>query len=221
MELEEPEQKLEQGDVRKQIEETLTEFTRTQSDIIEQSNNLSSKPVADLTAEEKDAFRAAAIAEDDLSKFLEELISDLSKLPEQDFSAPSLKTNLSKSSRRSSWLKTLLICGTRPSRLAKRKRGSNSLNSWSMTCRDGSRTFRHAQVGDGRALERIRRAMAELPDELYDMMGDLIDQESAMTEEVEDESSSWADSIDAGAGGWPWTAHEQHERQGYHGQPAA
>ena len=43
-------------------------------------------------------------------------------------------------------------------------------------------------------------ALAELPSELEDIVGDLIDKEENMTEDVEDVSSSWLDSMDKGAG---------------------
>lgn len=42
--------------------------------------------------------------------------------------------------------------------------------------------------------------LAELPDELEDMMGELIETEATMMENIEDVTSNWADSIDAGAG---------------------
>ncbi len=41
---------------------------------------------------------------------------------------------------------------------------------------------------------------AELPDELEDIIGDLIEQEEDMQEEIEDVTSSWMDSLDKGAG---------------------
>ncbi|MCM8769994.1 MAG: hypothetical protein NC911_10090, partial [Candidatus Omnitrophica bacterium] len=44
---------------------------------------------------------------------------------------------------------------------------------------------------------------ADLPDELEDIIGELIEQEEDMREEIEDITSSWMDSLDKGAG---WTA---------------
>jgi len=41
---------------------------------------------------------------------------------------------------------------------------------------------------------------AELPDELEDIIGDLIEKEEDMKEEIEDLTSSWMDSLDKGAG---------------------
>jgi hypothetical protein len=43
-------------------------------------------------------------------------------------------------------------------------------------------------------------AMAELPKELEDIVGELLDKEETMTPDVEDVTSSWMDSIDKGAG---------------------
>jgi len=43
-------------------------------------------------------------------------------------------------------------------------------------------------------------ALAELPKELEDIVGELLDQEQAMTPDIEDVTSSWMDSADKGAG---------------------
>jgi len=42
--------------------------------------------------------------------------------------------------------------------------------------------------------------LAELPDELEDIIGDLMESEEDMTEDVEDVTSAWLDSLDKGAG---------------------
>jgi hypothetical protein len=42
--------------------------------------------------------------------------------------------------------------------------------------------------------------LADLPEELEDIIGELVDEEDKMTEEVEDVASSWMDSLDKGAG---------------------
>ena len=42
--------------------------------------------------------------------------------------------------------------------------------------------------------------MAELPEELEDIVGELMEQEEDLFDEMEDVSSSWADSLDKGAG---------------------
>ena len=42
--------------------------------------------------------------------------------------------------------------------------------------------------------------MAELPQELEDLVGDLMEEEEDLFDEMEDMSSSWADSLDKGAG---------------------
>src|SRR5262249_34021635 len=47
--------------------------------------------------------------------------------------------------------------------------------------------------------------MAELPKQLQDMMGDLMDQEEDITDEMENLGSKWADSLDKGSG---WDAGE-------------
>ena len=52
------------------------------------------KPVEDFTEEEQQSLRSLAAGEDDWSKFMKDLHSDLSKLPEQDFANSSLAQEL-------------------------------------------------------------------------------------------------------------------------------
>ena len=42
--------------------------------------------------------------------------------------------------------------------------------------------------------------MAELPDQLEDLIGELIEEEEDLGVDLEDVSSAWADSLDQGAG---------------------
>ena len=62
--------------------------------MIEASENLAKKPVEDFTKEQEEALKGMAAAEDDWSKFMKDLHSDLSKLPEQDFANASMAKEL-------------------------------------------------------------------------------------------------------------------------------
>ena len=64
-------------------------------------------------------------------------------------------------------------------------------------------------------------AMAELPRELEDIVGELLDKEEAMTPDVQDVTSSWMDSPrQRGRVGRQRRPHLRHERQRRHRQPA-
>ena len=48
--------------------------------------------------------------------------------------------------------------------------------------------------------DRTKRRWLELPKQLQDMMGDLMDQEEDLTDDMESQSSKYNDSLDKGAG---------------------
>ena len=78
-------------DVKQKLEEMrakLDKFLAQQKKLIEAGENLAKKPVDDFTKEEEELLKGMAAAEDDWAKFMQDLHSDLSKLPEQDFANP-------------------------------------------------------------------------------------------------------------------------------------
>ena len=197
--LEEAQPELE--DLRDQVEDRLEHFVDMQREIIEQTNNLPARDVDDLTGEEKDAFKDLAAAEDELSEFLEELVSDLSELPEQDFTSPTLADEIIEVLAEVELAEDALELANKEMAISLEQIGLelaeelvHNLPSWLSDVPDNLKWDLEEP------LEDYEVPMAELPEELTDLMGELIDEEAAMTEEVEDESSSWADSIDAGAG---------------------
>lgn len=184
-----------------QVEERLRDFADMQREVIEQTNNLPEKDVDDLTGEEKEAFRDVAVAEDDLSKFLEELVSDLSELPGQDFTDSTLSEEIVEVLAEVEMAEDALELQNKTIATTAEETGLelaetliHDLPAWLSDVPDKIKWDMEEPPED------YEVPMAELPDELTDLMGELIDEEAAMTEEVEDESSSWADSIDAGAG---------------------
>ena len=200
-ELEDAGEEIDEEPIREKIEDALEEFIDEQRDVLDQTNNLSNKKREDLSGPEKDAFKALAAAEDDLSKFLEEIISDLSELPEQDFSEPSLRDEFVEVLAEVELAEDALTLENKLMAIAVEEMGLelaeelvHSLPSWLSDVPDKLKWDLEEP------LEPYDVPMAELPEELTDLMGELIDEEAAMTDEVEDESSSWADSIDAGSG---------------------
>jgi hypothetical protein len=198
---EEPAQTLEEEPLAEKVEERLQSFVDMQREVIEQTNNLSHKDRQDLTGEEKQAFRDVAAVEDDLSKFLEELVSDLSELPGQDFSKPTLSDEIVEILAEVELAEDALELENVEMAIAAEQVGLelaeelvHDLPKWLSDVPDILKWDLEEPYED------YDTPMAELPEELTDMMGELIDEEAAMTQEVEDESSSWADSIDAGAG---------------------
>ncbi len=78
----------------KDVKDKLDEFLKQQKKVIEATESLAKKPVEDLTEKDKQLLKELAAAEDEWAKFMADKHTDLSKLPEQDFSNPSLLKEL-------------------------------------------------------------------------------------------------------------------------------
>jgi hypothetical protein len=193
-------------DVRHKLEEArdkLNKFLKEQKKIIEAGENLAKTPTEDFTEEQKQALKAMAVAEDDWAKFMKELQTDLSKLPEQDFAnASSLKEAVEvqvelKMAADALTKKSVEIAV--PLEQLGYERAEElvtNIEKWLPDTPDREKWSQEESLTD----KDKEAPMAELPGELEDMIGDLMEQEEDLFDEMEDVTSSAADSLDKGAG---------------------
>jgi hypothetical protein len=187
----------------RELRDKLAEFLAQQKKVIEASEDLAKMPVEDFTDKQEQQLAALAQAEEDWSRFLAERHSDLSKLPEQDFSNPSLlqemiavQTELKMA--RDALLKKAADIAVPLEQLGAEmaKELTTNIEKWLPDTPDRERWSQEEPLTDA-----MKEApMAELPRELEDLVGKLMEEEEDLLDEVEDVSSSWADSIDKGAG---------------------
>lgn len=193
-------------DVRRQLEEArqkLEEFLAQQKKVIEASERLAKKPVEDFTAEEEQLLREMAASQDDWSRFMNELNTDLSKLPEQDFANPSLLKELVEIQTELKMAEDALLKKTVDIAVPLEQLGyeraeeiRTNLEKWLPDTPDRERWSQEESLTDADK----EAPMAELPGELEDLIGELMEEEEDLFDEMEDISSSAADSLDKGAG---------------------
>jgi hypothetical protein len=194
------------NDVAGQLEnlaDRLKEFLDQQRRVIEASQDLAKKPVEDFTDEEKQLLGELSATEDDWSKFMNEQHSDFSKLPEQDFSDPSMLQELIEIATEIKMAEGALTEKTAEIAVPLEQLGAEMaeeltthIEKWLPDTPDREQWSQEEPLTDD-----MREApMAELPEELEDLVGDLMEDEEDLFSEMEDVSSSWADSIDKGAG---------------------
>ena len=192
------------SDARKQwkdLAEKLKEFIDQQKKIVAQSEDLAKKPVDDFTADDGDKLKELAAVEDEWSKFMKEIHKDLSKLPNQDFSNPSLlkellevQSDVEKAADALTRKEVELAVPLEQAGVENAEELTTHIEKWLPDSADRD------QWKMEEPLEDLETPMAELPKELEDIVGDLMEDEEDLFEEVEDASSAWADSIDKGAG---------------------
>jgi hypothetical protein len=193
-------------DVKKKLEEArdkLDKFLKEQNKIIEASENLAKTPVDDFTRREEELLQALAVAEDDWSKFINELHSDLSKLPEQDFANSTLLKEAVEIQVELKMAEDALLKKTVDIAVPLEQLGyemaeemKTNLEKWLPDTPDREKWSQEESLTD----KDKEAPMAELPGELEDMIGELMEQEEDLFDEMEDVSSSAADSLDKGAG---------------------
>lgn len=181
----------------------LDKFLEQQKKIIEASENLAKKPVEDFTEEEEKLLKALAASEDEWAKFMKELSTDLSKLPEQDFANSSMAEEMVEIQTELKMAEDALLKKTADIAVPLEQLGyeraesiKTNLEKWLPDTPDRERWSQEESLSD----KDKEAPMAELPGELEDLIGDLMEEEEDLFDEMEDVSSSAADSPDAGVG---------------------
>lgn len=193
-------------DVVQELDEArkkLDEFLKQQKKVIEATENLAKTPVEDFSEEQEQLLKKLAAAEDEWSRFMKELHSDLSKLPEQDFANPSLLEELVEIQTEIKMAEDALLKKTADIAVPLEQLGAEmaeeiktNLEKWLPDTPDRERWSQEESLTD----EGKEAPMAELPGELEDLVGELMEEEEDLFDEMEDVSSSAADSLDKGAG---------------------
>ncbi len=185
------------------LKDKLAEFLKQQKKVIEATENLAKKPVEDFTEKEKQLLKDLAAAEDEWARFMADKHTDLSKLPEQDFSNPSLLKELVEVQTELKMAKDALTKKTADIAVPLEQLGAEmakemttNIEKWLPDTPDRERWSQEEPLtGDMK-----EAPMAELPREMEDIVGKLMEGEEDLFNEMEDASSTWADSLDKGAG---------------------
>lgn len=188
-------------DVGKTLKDDLKDFIRAQERIIEKTRDLMDETPEDLTDEEEEILGELAREEAKWARFLKDKLTDFSKLPMQDFADGSIAEEFNevlqevKLAAKSLYEKNIEIAVPQEqSGLESAEELVHNLEKWLPDTPDNIKWSMEEPPGAADV------PMAELPGELEDIVGELLDKEEEMTEDVEDITSSWMDSIDKGAG---------------------
>ncbi|MGH7145810.1 MAG: hypothetical protein ACREJ2_16995 [Planctomycetota bacterium] len=192
------------NEVKKSLEQAKDELASKLEEhkkALEISEELAKKNVADFTDKDKaDAIKAAAL-EDDFGKFMEEKKNELSKLTPQDFSDPRLLKEALETYEEVEMAKDALAAKNVEMAVPLEQaglEGAESLNTniekWLPDTPDRTSWKMEEPVGN----EQV--PMADLPNQLEDIIGDLMENEEDLMQSADDVTSSHADSMDKGAG---------------------
>ncbi|MCX6903732.1 MAG: hypothetical protein NTW03_09700, partial [Verrucomicrobia bacterium] len=185
----------------KDLKEEAKKFADAQERILDRTKSLLDKGPKDLTEKDEQILGELAREEAQWAKFFEEKLTDWSKLPAQDFADSSIAKEMNqifqeiKLAAKELYEKKIeLAVPTEQSGLENAKELVQNLERWLPDTPDNIK-WNMEEPNNPTDI-----AMAELPAALEDIVGDLIDKEEEMTQEVEDVTSPWMDSADKGIG---------------------
>jgi hypothetical protein len=197
-----PDQTPAAGEARaRELEDSLKNFVTEQERVLEKSRTLAAKAPEDLTQTDQAVLGELSREEDKLAKFLEEKLTDFSKLPQQDFAdaamaqeANSVFQEVQEAADALTQKHIELAVPHEQSGLENARELVNNLERWLPDAPDNIKWSMEEPLAPADI------ALAELPKELEDIVGELLDKEEEMKPDVEDVTSSWMDSADKGAG---------------------
>jgi hypothetical protein len=182
----------------------LNQFAEQQKKVIDATQELAKVPVDNFSDEEKNKLKALEAAEDEWAKFMKEAHTELSKLPPQDFADPNLLKELVEIQSDVEMAKDALAkkavelaVPLEQAGLEKAEELTTHLERWLPDTPDRDQWKMEEPLAGS---DQEQAPMSQLPKELQDMVGDLMEQEEDLFEDLEDVTSQWADSLDKGAG---------------------
>ncbi len=188
-------------DAIKDLKAALEEFVKQQQRILDATAPLAKKPVDDFSDKDKKTLDELAMSQEKLDAFMQEKIADFSKLAEQDMANASLlkelmevysEVTMAKDALKKKEIEIAVSAEEMGVELAKEI--TSNLEKWLVDTPD------RIKWDQEDPLTKMDIPMAELPKELEDMIGELMEQQEDLLEEAEDTNANWADSLDKGAG---------------------
>ncbi len=186
----------------KDLLKNLKDMVRQQKKAVETTDELAKLPMEDFTPEAEKKLENVKAIEEKWSQFLKAAISDLSKMQQQDFANTTLLEELIEIHTEIEMAKdalqakaTEIATALEDNGLGLAEKLTKQLEKWLPDTPDRDRWQMEEPLTDG-----YETPMAELPKELEDIVGDLMEEEEDLQQEIEDATSSWADSMDAA--GW-------------------
>ena len=183
------------------LKDELKSFADTQKRIINATSQFTELNPEDLTSDQQAALGELAREEAKQATFFQEKLTDLSKLPLQDFADGKLVSDMNEvyqevqaAATAAYQKRTEMAVQGETAGLEKAEQIEQNLERWLPNTPDNTKWSMEEPQGQ----QDI--PMAELPKQLDDLIGDLMKQEQADDPEKDDVSSSIMDSADKGAG---------------------
>jgi hypothetical protein len=181
--------------------EAVKEFIQEQDGVIKMSKQIKDTPVNDFSREDEETLKKVSDSELKWAKYFQELATDLSKLPPQDFSLATqareldeIYTDVKEAADAAGKKAVEMAVPLEQNGLELAKSIETNIEKWLADSPDRIAWKMEDAVQD------YDVPLAELPKELEDLIGDLLEQEKDLLDDAADATSGWLDSMDKGVG---------------------
>jgi hypothetical protein len=185
-----------------QLSKDLQKFIDAQKKIVQSTSELAKKDVDKFTAEDEKLLKDLQAKQDDWAKFLNEKFQDLSKMAAQDFSDPvvmkelvAVKSDITMAKDALAQKSAEIATALEDNGIENAKSLTANIEKWLPDTPDRQKFSMEDPTGGQTLTEK-----PELPKELSDLVGDLLEQEEDMFDDMEDHTSKYNQSGDKGIG---------------------
>lgn len=192
---------LSRADALKKLDEALKEYMKQERKILDQTTSLAKKPVDDWDQADKKLLDDLKMAQEKLDSFMQEKLHDFSKNSEQDMANASLLKQLMEVTSETTMAKDALKQKAAEIAVAAEENGidnakelTSNIEKWLSNTPDRTKWTQEDLTS------KTDLHMPELPKELEDIVGKLMEQEEDLFEQIEDANANLAGSFDKGIG---------------------
>jgi hypothetical protein len=192
---------LSEADALRNLDQALQQFMKEQQRILDQQASLAKKAVDNFDQQDKDKLDQLKMDEQNLDAFMQKQVVDYSKNGEQDMSNPNMLRDLMETydevTLAANALKTPANETAVPleeSGLELAKKLDSNIEKWLANVPD------HTDWSMEDPVTKTEAPLPELPQNLQDLVGDLLEQQEDLLQDAQDANSNWHDSINKGNG---------------------
>jgi hypothetical protein len=186
----------------RELKDKLEEFIAAERKVIQASGDLVGKPVDGFSPQDRGLLKELTAVQDQWEKFLEEGLGDFSKLPQQDFSTAvmleelaSVKSDVTMAKGALEAQAVTVATAFEDNGVENAKTLTANIEKWLPEEPDRKKWEMEDPAAGGTNIEQ-----AELPSKLEDLVGDLLEEEEDIFQEMQDLTAKYATSLDLGAG---------------------
>jgi hypothetical protein len=188
-------------DAFQKLDDQLKAYMKEQRKLLDQATGLAKKPVDNYDDKDKKLLAELLQAQDKLDAFMKAAVSDFSKNAEQDMAnaamakeAQSIYSEVTMAKDALNQKAVEIAVPAEENGLEGAKELSSNLEKWLMNTPD------RQQWTQEELLSKSDTPMPELPKELQDMIGELMEQQEDLFDQMEDQNANITDSADKGIG---------------------